>query len=393
MSKTNARFAVSLEQLRWRLDVSKLSFETTEDLPPLKEIIGQDRGVEAFRFGINIEKPGYNVFVTGTPGSGRMSTVQKLLEELSKREGAPDDLCYVNCFKNSETPSLLRFKAGRGAVFKKDVKTFVDTLKKDIPELFESQEYVNTKKKVMEAYEQKAESFSKSLNQKVKDEGFALVDVQAGPIKRPELMPIVDEKPIPIHQLEEMVEKGRFPKEEFENLKQKHAMLREQIDHIFLELRDLQREVKEKIEAMDRAMFIKTASDLAGRIFDTYRENSVKTYIEAMIEDISEHLNIFMPQPTPQIPGLPIPMPEGDPFQSYHVNLLVDNTGKNTPPVIIEQYPTYRNIFGGIERVVRGGVWQTDYMQIKAGSLIRANGGYLVFNLTVPSWSLGYGRH
>ncbi len=120
-----------IEKLRWRLDAGTLPFETTEDLKPLKDIIGQKRGVEAFRFGMGISKPGYNVFVTGAPGTGRMATVRKLLEELSKKKGeVPDDLCYVNNFKNPEAPILLRLEAGMGGKFKKDVRNFVETLRK-----------------------------------------------------------------------------------------------------------------------------------------------------------------------------------------------------------------------------------------------------------------------
>ncbi len=382
MSENNRHREVPVEKLRWRLDPTTLSFETTEDLKPLKDIIGQDRGVEAFRFGINIDKPGYNVFVTGMTGSGRMSTAKRLLQELSKRDSAPDDLCYVNCFKNPETPILLRLKSGMGAVFKKDVKNFVDTLKKEIIELFESQEYINMKKQIMETYNQKASSFFKGLDQKVKAEGFALVDIQMGPVKQPELMPLVDNNPMPIDQVEELVEKGRFPKEEYEQLKIKYAELREQIDRIFLELRDLQREIKEKVEAMERATFMKNATDLAARIFDKYTSDAIRKYLEAMIEDMADHLEIFSPQQQPQIPGLPLLTPEADRFQPYEVNLLVDNSKQKSPPVIIEEYPTYRNIFGSIERVVdRSGVWRTDFSRIRAGSLIKANGGYLVFNL------------
>jgi ATP-dependent Lon protease len=373
---------VPVENLRWRLDTAALSFETTEDLNPLKEIIGQDRGVEAFRFGINIDKPGYNVFVTGMTGSGRMSTVKRLLEKLSKKDSAPDDLCYVNCFKNPETPILLKLKNGVGSAFKKDVKAFVDSLKKEIPEIFESQEYINMKKQIMEAYESQANSFYKNLDQKVKTEGFALVDVQMGQFKRPELMPIVDEKPLPLEQVAEMVEKGRFPKEEFEEMKQKHGMLREQIDQIFLDLRHLQREIKEKMEAMDRATFVKNASEFAGLIIEKYPNEAIKAYIESMVEDMADNLEIFGPQPQPPIPGLPMLAPEGDRFQPYEVNLMVDNSSQKSSPVIVEEYPTYRNIFGSIERVVdRGGVWRTDFSKIKAGSLIKGNGGYLVFNL------------
>jgi ATP-dependent Lon protease len=221
------------EKLRWRLDPATLSFETTEDLQPLKDIIGQARGVEAFRFGININKPGYNVFVTGAAGSGRMATVKKLLEEMSKRDRVPDDLCYVNCFENPESPLLIRLEGGKGAVFKKDIKNLVETLKKEIPLLFESQDYINMKKEITETYERQASDFFKALDQKVKEEGFTVVDVQVGMFKRPEVMPIIDGKPVPIEELEAMVEKGRFPKAEYEQLKEKQATLKKQIEQIF----------------------------------------------------------------------------------------------------------------------------------------------------------------
>jgi lon-related putative ATP-dependent protease len=374
---------VPVEKLRWRLDPATLPFETTDELKPLKEIIGQQRGVEAFQFGIGIDRPGYNVFVTGAAGSGRMSTVRKLLQEMSKKDHVPDDLCYVNCFKNPESPTLLRLKAGTGASFKKDIRELVKTLKKEIPKLFESQEYINLKKEVMEAYEKKGKGFFKDLGEKVKEEGFTLVDVQVGQVKRPEVMPLVDGNPVHIDQLEGLVEKGRFPKKEYEELKEKHASLTEQIDQIFLELRDLQKEVQEKVEAMDRMMFMKHASDLTAPLIKKYKNNPIKKYLEAMLEDMADNLQqVFAAQGQMQIPGLSPLLPEVDRFQPYQVNLLVDNSEQKGPPVIVEDYPTYRNIFGSIERVVdRSGIWRTDFSKIKAGSLIKANGGYLVFNL------------
>jgi hypothetical protein len=222
---------VPVEKLRWRLDPAILPFETTEDLEPLKEIIGQKRGVEAFRFGMGMEKPGYNVFVTGIAGSGRQSTVRKLLEEVSKKKGGtPEDLCYVNNFKNTESPILVHLKAGMGGEFKKDVHGFVETLKKDVPQLFESQDYLNRKKQIMEEYEKKGREFFKDLDKKVREQGFAVVDIQVGQLKRPGIMPLVDGNPVDIDQVESMVEKGRFPKEEFEELKKKQAQLREEVD-------------------------------------------------------------------------------------------------------------------------------------------------------------------
>ncbi len=382
MTQDNSYPRIPVEDLRWRLDPSTLPFDTTQTLEPLKDILGQQRGVEAFRFGIDMDKPGYNVFVTGTAGSGRMATVKRLLEEMSKKEGSPEDLCYVNCFKDPESPVLIRLPGGAGSTFKRDVKSLVDRLKKEIPQLFESQEYLNMKKEITESYESQAGSFFKSLEKRVKEEGFAIVDVQMGQFKRPEVMPVVDDKPVLIEQLEALAEKGRFPREEYEALKEKQAALRRQVEQIFLELRDLQKEVHENIEKMDRAVFMKTATDLVQPLAEKYSTRKIQAHFQGMLEDMADNLNIFSSQSPLQLPGLPPVMPDIDLFQPYDVNLLVDNSESKSPPVIIEGYPTYRNIFGAIERVVdRGGVWRTDYSKIKAGSLVKANGGFLVINL------------
>ena len=382
MPKKNAYPEIPVDDLRWRLDPAAFSFKTTDDLEPLKEIIGQKRGVEAFRFGMGIKQKGYNVFVTGVAGTGRMSTVKKLLEENCCETAAPDDLCYVNNFKDPEEPILFRFENGQGSAFKNDIKGFVEALKKQIPKLFESQEFINAKKEIMELYEAKGKGFFKELEERVKKEGFALVDVQVGQIKRPEVMPLVDGNPMHIDQVEAMVEKGRFPKDEFDEMKKKHGSLKEQVEQIFLELRDLQKEVQEKLEEIDRVMFMKNASELAKPILKKYETEAVKAYMDDMLKDMAENLQIFMPAAQPQIPGMPPLMPEGDRFQPYKVNLMVDNSQQKGPPIIVEGYPTYKNIFGSIERIVdRAGLWRTDFSKIKAGSLLKANGGYLVINL------------
>lgn len=374
---------VPLDKLRWRLDPATLPFESTDDLEPLDEIVGQKRAVEAFKFGMGIDSQGYNVFVTGMPGTGRMSTVRKMLEEISKKEQVPDDLCYINNFKDSEAPILIRLTGGKGAAFKKDVHDLVELLKKQIPMLFESQEYINTKKEIMLAYEAKGKGFLKSLDEKVKEEGFTMVDVQVGQIKRPEVMPLVDEKPTHIDQVEAMVEKGRFPRDEFETMKKKYGKLRERVEQMFLELRDLQKEVQEKIEEMDRQAFMDNALTMAKPLMEKYESQKIRNYLKSMLKDMADNLKIFNPQQQPQIPGMTSPLAsEGDLFQPYQVNLLVDNSDQSAPPVIVESYPTYRNIFGGIERIVdRAGVWRTDFSKVKAGSLLKAMGGYLIINL------------
>jgi ATP-dependent Lon protease len=382
MPQTQKTAEVPIEKLRWRLDPATLSFETTQDIEPLKKIIGQERGVEAFRFGINIDKSGYNVFVTGAAGSGRMATVKKMLEEMSHKDGAPEDLCYVNCFKNPESPILIQLPGGSGVDFKREVRNLVETLKKEIPQIFESQEYINIKKEIMETHEKRANSFFKDLEQKVKEQGFVIVDVQMGQFKRPTIVPLVDDNPMPLDQIEAMVEKGRFPKDEFEQIKHKHENLTNELVQIFRDVKNLHREVVEKLEKMDRATFQKTASELMTALMGKFSHDKIRAYLEDMLEDMAENLQIFRPLKQTDMVGSGALESEMDVFQPYAVNLIVDNSQRQSPPIIIEDYPTYRNIFGSIERIVdRKGVWRTDFSKIKVGSLVKANGGYLVINL------------
>ncbi|MEW5773653.1 MAG: ATP-binding protein [Thermodesulfobacteriota bacterium] len=378
MASNTDRHAVDPDKLRWRLDPASLPFATTAELEPLTGLIGQDRGVEAFRFGMGMDREGYNIFVTGPNDTGRLANVRRLLEDLTRKEQVPDDLCYVNNFKNPESPMLLRFPAGQGQAFRKDVNTLLDHLKAEVPQLFESQDFMARKNEIMEAYERQSREFFKELNKKVKDTGFALVNVQMGNVQRPELMPIVDGEPKPLMQLEDLVEKGRFPAEEYEQLKTTYAVLKKEIDEIFLQLRDLQKEVKEKSREIDKIMFRTLAEDALTPVRKRFSGDKVAKYLDGMVGDMAENHEVFLQSREAQGPPGTVP----DFFSPYRVNLLVDNSELTASPVVIENHPTYRNIFGSVERVYdRSGVWRTDFSKIVAGSLLRANGGYLVLNL------------
>jgi ATP-dependent Lon protease len=373
---------VPVDKLRWRLDRNTLTFASTDELPKQEEIIGQPRGVQAFRFAMEMNKPGYNVLVTGHPGTGRLEAVEKMLHDIAGREKAPDDLCYVNNFKNDESPVLLRFKAGGGQEFKKDMENLINGLRDSVPQLFESEEYISRRKEIMEAYEKKTTEFFKGLDKKVKSMGFSLVQIPGGQ-QRPQLMPVVDGEPIPIGALEQKMENGRFPKDEFDGIRKKYDQLKEEIDKIFLEIRELHKELQEKGRKFDKMMFHNLAAEQFQPLFDKYEQEKIQSYLKAALTDLGENIEIFLiDQKNQELPPGMV-MPAGSGFQPYEVNQLVDNSEQKKPPVIIESYPTYRNLFGTIERIVdRSGVWRTDFSKIKAGSFLKANGGYLVLNLS-----------
>lgn len=387
MTEIEQRNLVPLNQLRWKVDPATLPFSKTTDLEQLTDIIGQSRGVEAFRFGMGIDAKGYNIFVTGAADVGKMGIVRQLLSNAKRKRHTPSDLCYVNNFKTPEEPILLTFDAGKGQKFKKDIEEFLEDIKREIPQLFESQEYINSKNALLEEHDKKTRDFFKGLEERVKEAGFVLVNMQMGQVQRPDIVPVVDGEPTHLLKLEELVEKGRFPREEFEALQEKYKELKDEIDTIFMDVRRLQKDVKTKSEEVDRLMFMNTARELAINLIDAWKEHEkASKHISDMLANMSEQLDIIkmigQPQAGP-MPGMQLPAINAEAvLHPYGVNLLVDNAESEGSPVIVESFPNYRNLFGSIERAMdRSGLWRTDYQKITAGSFIKANGGFLVINL------------
>ncbi|OGP89423.1 MAG: ATP-dependent protease [Deltaproteobacteria bacterium RBG_16_47_11] len=374
---------VAVEKLRWRCDPNVLPFETTEAIEPCDEIIGQDRALEAIRLGLDIGSVGYNIFVTGLAGTGRFTTIKCVLEEMDIKGKIPDDLCYVNNFKNPDMPHMLILSAGQGNAFKKEMENLVESLKKKVPLLFENETYLNKKKEVVERYRNKQAEMFREFEKKVNKEGFTLVQIQMGPYSRPGIFPMVEGNPVNIEQLESMVEEGKYTKEDLEKMRAKQTELVNELENIFKETRKSEKEIKEELTALDNEVISPVVKDSISDIKERFSHEKVPRYLDEVQEDILANLNRFREKeepPAPPIPGLVFPQPV-DSFTEYSVNVLVDNSETKGAPIIVETTPNYRNLFGTIERVVdRSGMWKTDFTHIKAGSFLRANGGHLIFN-------------
>ena len=374
---------VPLDRLRWRCDPDTLPFESTENIQPCQEIIGQGRGLEAIRVGIDINSIGYNIFVTGLAGTGRFTTIKCVLEEIDVKEKMPNDLCYVNNFKNPDMPHMLNLPAGQGNAFKKEMETLIEALKKKIPLMFENETYLNKKKEVVERYRNKQAEMFREFEKKVNKEGFSLVQIQMGPYSRPGILPLVEGNPVNVEQLETMVEEGKLPKEELERIKEKQIGLINELEEIFKETRKSEKGVKEELTSLDNEVISPVVKDSISDIKEKFDYEKVRRYLDEVQEDILTNLNRFREKeesPAPPIPGLVFPQPV-DSFSEYQVNVLVDNSETQKAPIIVETTPNYRNLFGTIERVVdRSGIWKTDFTHIKAGTFLRASGGYLIFN-------------
>ncbi len=375
---------VPVEKLRWRCQVDKLELQTSDDVEPCDWIIGQDRAVKAIKLGLDIKSMGYNIFVAGFVGTGRMTAIKHLLERLEKRNSIPDDKCYVNNFKNPDVPRVISLPAGQGKLFRKNMEDLTVSLKRNIPVVFESEAYKDRRKELARESEEGQKAILEEFEKQVKQEGFALVQIQMGPFVKPDVQPVIEGKPISLAKLEKQVKAGNFPKEKFQLLKIKYDALAELMEDIFKEGKEIVRELEKALDNLDREAIVPLIKDLIKETKAKYENEKVLSYLDEVEESLISNLDRFKPAkekaPEMVIPGLIALKPEEE-FWEYRVNVVVDNSETKTVPIMIETNPSYKNLFGTIERVAeRSGVWRTDFSRIKAGSFLKANGGYLVVN-------------
>jgi lon-related putative ATP-dependent protease len=383
-SKTKFR-EVPINQLRWRCNPDKLKIKTTDDVQAAKNIIGQDRALRALRLGLEIKHTGYNVFVTGFSGTGRTTTIKRLLIEFKDKKVPLYDYCYLHNIENVDQPFLIQLNAGQGNSLKKDMDGLLFEFLKSIPEIIESKRYQDEKKKTVEHFQDRQRSVLKEFEKKVKARGFEVIQVQVGAAMRPDIVPIIDNAPVAYEQIETMIQQGQITKEHIEELMKERKVLEAQMEIVLREMRNIERKLSETIEGLAVKFVLPYVKDQLSDICHKYSCEKLSKFMDDLMEHILSNLPRFNPQPAPQmpisLPGQPTEVEEEDEFIEFKVNVIVDNSKTEGVPIIIETNPRYKNVFGTIEREVdRNGVWRSDFTMIKAGSLSKANGGYLILN-------------
>jgi len=379
------------KKLRWKCNPKVFGRKTTADIKPLDVILGQARALEALEVGLNLKAPGYNIYVAGLSGTGRTTTVKMMLKKMDDKVPPPPDLLYVNNFKDPTKPRLIMLPAGQGKLFKREMERLIGDLRREVPAILESDEFKKKRDKLVERHKSKQTELFAKLDAEIKKEGFALVQLQMGPLTRPALFPVVSGEPVSMDNLEAAVQRGEFPKEKFEEFKRKHSHLKSMLEDVTREIRQIEREMKEKLDGLEQESSLSLVETLIREIKEKFPDEKVSTYLYEVRNNILENLDRFMER---EESPLPIPMavqPQSrDSFKEYKVNVIVDNSETSGPPVVIENTPTYKNLFGVIERSWEaGGRLVSDFTMIRAGSLLRANGGFLVINLVDAITELG----
>ena len=359
---------LSSEKARKACDPQSLGFKTTGELQPQEGIIGQSRAVQALQFGLDIPERGFNVYVAGIPGTGRTTAVQSFLEERAKHQPAPADWCYVNNFQDPYRPKALQLPSGRGRELRRDVKAFVEQAQHDIQQAFDSDEYRDRREQVQAELEQVQQRLMEQTRDHAQQAGFFLQLTPMGMI----LVPVKDGKPM---DQQEFLALDEATRKEFE--KRREAFQGEFKDTI-REIHGLEKSRKERVELLDREVALYAVNLLMEDLLEKYRElPEVVAFLQAVQEDILEHLDLFRSKPE-QGGGPQMPWKEEVPLHQYEVNVVVDNGELYGAPVVIEHNPTYHDLFGRIEKEAQFGALHTDFTLIRGGSILRANGGYLV---------------
>ncbi|GMU95708.1 Lon protease family protein [Ignavibacterium album] len=378
--KAPAHRELKPEELRWKCDPKIFEFESSEELEPIEGILGQERALKAIRLGVDLRSPGYNIYIAGLSGSGKATTVKKMLEKITAKCPELYDYAYVNNFKDPDQPMLLKFPKGRAKEFRQDLQSAIEILKQRIPLALESDLYLTRKKNLIDEYNQKEQELMNSFDKELRKKGFSLGQIKVGEVIRPDILPLIDGNPVPIFQIEELVSQNKLSKEKAQQIFREYQDNQQDLQLLFKKGLKISQEFQEKLQQLERDSAEVIVKGTFESLKEKYGSNSVLNFLNQVEENILGNIQIFkgikpLGETTQQ--GVEI-----DYFSDYDVNIILDNSETNECPVIIETNPTFVNLFGTIERVSDGhGGWYSDYTNIKAGSLLKANGGYLVLNV------------
>ena len=363
------------EQLYNRCDPSLLSFETTEELSPIRGIIGQERAKKSMTFGLGVTKKGYNIYVSGQWGTGRNSFVNMLTEEQAIKRPAPSDWLYVNNFKDTYHPIAIRVENGQGKNIIKQIERAIRFLRRGIMEIFSSRDYENAKQKLIEAYNEQSNTIVDRLNEIGKKYGFMFSLTEKGIVS----IPLKEGKPMNEEDYHNISQK------DYEVLMSNPQKLSLETIDLFNKLRMEEENLRNQLKSLDEQMVRHLVKFHLEGIKEKNKNNEeIRRYIDMLEDDIVENLEFFKEEEDEEEDEnnpLAIFAANKNPetfFERYRINLFVDNSEVKHAPVIFESNPTYYNLAGSIEYQNEMGVMKTDFTMIKPGALHLANGGYLI---------------
>ncbi|HEX9626534.1 MAG TPA: ATP-binding protein [Acidiferrobacterales bacterium] len=355
--------------LRARFDPARLDFATTAELAADKPLIGQRRALRAMDFGLHIPGHAYNIYVSGVPGTGKRSIVMPLIRQAAEQQPTPDDWCYVNNFRDPDRPRALNLPAGQGRVFQREVAALVEALRRELPRAFQGKDYEERHQELHDTLSKAHARLSAALEEAAKAERFVLRSTPVGFV----MVPLHRGKPIDAEEFHALDEATR------DDITQREKRVDAAVRNFRQQLRAEQERFKREVDALNRRVALYTSEHLFESLRERYGATAkLADFIDQVQHDVLEHVDGFLAAAEAGAEDREEPAPW---LTRYAVNVVVDNDGLRGAPVVDEAHPTYNNLIGRVERKARLGFLYTDFTQIKAGAMLRANGGYLLLNV------------
>ncbi|HHZ04830.1 MAG TPA: AAA family ATPase [Acetomicrobium hydrogeniformans] len=349
--------------------MEKFSFSTTAELVSDKRLIGQERAAKAVSFGLSLNKKGFNIFVVGNPGSGRMTYAMRQIEAKAKKLPAPDDWLYMHNFENPSSPIAINMPAGQGKRFAQTMTEVIEELKSTLSKAFEDSQYEDAKAQLVKEFQEQVNELMDRLRNIAQQNGFLIKRTPQGFVNIPLVKVEEDGKVVQREMQQEEFE--ALPEEEQKRLQEISEKISQHTLETLRKIRDLEKNLKDRIKELERNISRSAISPFLSELRERYgKSQKLLKWIASMEEDVIKNFNIFVAAARDE-------NIEVD-FGKYMVNVFVSNDPEDGAPVIRESNPTYYNLMGKVEYESRQGYLYTDFRKIVAGAIHRANGGYLV---------------
>lgn len=346
---------------------------TTEELEPIQTGIGQDRGIKALEFGLQVDVKGYNLYLEGPSGVGKTMYTKNYLDKISTKKKVPSDWCYIYNFENPNEPIAVELSAGQGKEFKAAMDGFIKEIRKDIKNTFNADDFEKEKALIKQEFEVKRSALLEKLNADASQYNFQVKTAQNGIY----MMPVVDGKAI---EEEEFNQLDDSIKQQYE---EKSAIVQEQIMEVISQIKEIERQSDKKISEWQSNVALLTVNVHINFLKSKYKRNKkINKFLNDVKQDVLKNIPTFLEDETKQNPSQPQQNPahkKPDPCLNYRVNLFIDNSNREGAPVIMDSNYSYHNIFGSLEYENYYGALKTDYTMLKPGLMHHANGGYIIF--------------
>ena len=360
---------LSYKDLKNVCNPNVFKFETTDELDGTDAIYGQDRGIKALEFGLNVDSKGYNLYIEGPSGVGKTMYAKKYITKLASKKKVPDDWCYIYNFDDPNEPIAVSLPAGLGKDYKNDMDIFINEIRKDIKLTFRNDDFEKQKNLMQSEFEKKKNDLLDKLNKTSLKSGFQVKATQGGVY----MMPVIDGKALEEEEFDKLDDKTKKVFEE------NSPIVQAQIIEAINQIKALEKANNQKIEEWQSNIALITINSHINPLKSKYKKiKKIVISLDKIKTDILKNINLFINDEHSNNKKQIQREEELKPWLNYRVNLFVDNSNLEGAPVIMDSNYQYLNMFGKLEYENQYGMLKTDYTMLKPGLLHKANGGYII---------------